>query len=157
MVLGFFLIIGGVNFLVKNSDGLNSSNPYNNSQSKSINTDENDASRNQTNEQEIFPLDASPEPIEVGGDEDGDGKNDVEQFNRGFHDISEKEKLKENNKKIICPNCKGTREMTKNCPDCRGTGYDNHNDHKCYFCQGLGTKVVNCTTCNGAGRVFEYE
>jgi hypothetical protein len=46
MVLGFFLIIGGVNFLVKNSDGLNSSNPYNNSQSKSINTDENDASRN---------------------------------------------------------------------------------------------------------------
>jgi len=94
----------------------------------------------------------------------------------------ERERTQESSKMIICPNCKGTKEVLVNCsyPFCsynshgdylgpgKGGGYQEKSSYNngdrpedkimpCRQCNGTGKQKSICPVCKGTGRVAEYQ
>lgn len=58
------------------------------------------------------------------------------------------------NRRILCPNCNGTKNAPVECPFCNN-GY-NYNNEQCGHCYGKGTDMGRCRVCDGEGKVPEF-
>jgi hypothetical protein len=155
LVVVVLVISGTINYFVKNSNGLNSSD------SREIKASD---EQNYSNSTDIEKLESNTPSNEKSSENSMKGtryENDPEGHN--YQDLiedpnnSEQVNSRHEDRFIICTNCNGSKSINKDCHFCYGTGWDTHNKHSCEFCKGKGTERAKCEVCMGIGRVKEYE
>jgi len=88
----------------------------------------------------------------INGQNDNDhAKSESESESKSESSAVEYNNSNDNNRKIICPNCNGSRKDYFKCRQCGGDGSD------CSRCRGRGEEELSCQVCKGTGRVNEYE